>query len=159
LHTKKAQARAVGLLSDAARRGARVNSLGKIDNDATFERGFFMQPTIVTDLPDDASLMTEEQFCPAIPVTTYEDLDEAIARANQTQFGLSGSVWSGNIDRALKVAGRIEAGHVWVNTHGAHAINHLAPYGGIKQSGIGRKSGIEGILEYVQSQTITTLEH
>jgi acyl-CoA reductase-like NAD-dependent aldehyde dehydrogenase len=158
LHTRKAQVRAKGLLSDAARRGARVNSLGKIDNVATFKRGYFMQPTIVTDLPDDASLMMEEQFCPAIPVTTYEDLDEAIARANQTQFGLSGSVWSGNIDRALEIASRIEAGHVWVNNHGPHAINHLAPYGGMKQSGIGRKSGIEGILEYVQSQTITTLE-
>jgi acyl-CoA reductase-like NAD-dependent aldehyde dehydrogenase len=118
-----------------------------------------MRPTVVTDLPDDAPLMTEEQFCPAIPVTTYEDVDEAIARANQTQFGLSGSVWSGNIDRALKIAPRIEAGHVWVNTHGPLAINPLAPYGGMKQSGIGRKSGIEGILEYVQSQTITTLEH
>jgi acyl-CoA reductase-like NAD-dependent aldehyde dehydrogenase len=158
LHTRKAQLRAQGLLNDATDRGAQVNSRGRIDNDATFETGYFMQPTIVTDLPDDAALMIEEQFCPAIPVTTYEDLDEAIARANQTHFGLSGSVWSQNIDRALKIAARIEAGHVWVNNHGPHAINHLAPYGGMKQSGIGRKSGIEGILEYVQSQTITTLE-
>jgi acyl-CoA reductase-like NAD-dependent aldehyde dehydrogenase len=159
LHTRKAQIRAEGLLSDASRRGAQVNSLGKIDDDATFARGYFMQPTIVTDLPDDAPLMIEEQFCPAIPVTTYEDVDEAVARANQTQFGLSGSVWSGNVDRAVEIASRIEAGQVWVNTHGPLAINPLAPYGGMKQSGIGRKSGIEGILEYVQSQTITTLEY
>ena len=102
--------------------------------------------------------MAEEQFCPAIPVATYDDVDEAITRANQSVFGLSGSIWSRDVDRALKIARRIEAGQVWINTHGVHAINHLAPYGGVKQSGIGRKSGIEGIREYVQSQTITTHE-
>jgi acyl-CoA reductase-like NAD-dependent aldehyde dehydrogenase len=159
LHTGKAQTRAEGLLEDAGRRGATIKSSGKIDSEVAFAKGYFMRPTIVTDLPDDAPLMTEEQFCPAIPVATYENLDEAVVRANQTQFGLSGSVWGSNIDRALKVAREIEAGQVWVNTHGPLAINHLAPYGGVKQSGIGRKSGIEGILEYVQSQTITTLEH
>ena len=62
------------------------------------------------------------------------------------------------MNRAVEVAGRVEAGQVWVNTHGVHSINHLAPYGGVKQSGIGRKSGIEGIREYLQSQTITTHE-
>ena len=118
-----------------------------------------MRPTVVTNIADDAPLMAEEQFCPAIPVTTYHTLDEAIVRANKTPFGLSGSVWSRDTEKALTVARNIEAGQVWVNTHGVLAINHLAPYGGVKQSGIGRKSGIEGILEYVQSQTITTYEH
>jgi acyl-CoA reductase-like NAD-dependent aldehyde dehydrogenase len=103
--------------------------------------------------------MAEEQFCSAIPVATYDTLDEAIARANNTQFGLGASVWSRDTEKALDVARKIEAGQVWVNTHGVLAINPLAPYGGVKQSGIGRKSGIEGILEYVQSQTITTYEH
>jgi acyl-CoA reductase-like NAD-dependent aldehyde dehydrogenase len=62
-------------------------------------------------------------------------------------------------EKALAVARNIQAGQVWVNTHGVLVINHLAPYGGVKQSGIGRKPGVEGILEYVQSQTITTYEH
>ena len=158
LHTAKAQTRANGLVDDAANRGANVKPMGKIDNEATFTKGHFMRPTIVTDVPDDAPLMAEEQFCPAIPVATYDSLDEAIARANHTPFGLSGSVWGRDTERALDVARKIEAGQVWVNTHGVLAINHLAPYGGVKQSGIGRKSGIEGILEYVQSQTITTYE-
>jgi acyl-CoA reductase-like NAD-dependent aldehyde dehydrogenase len=120
-----------------------------------------MRPTVVTDIADDAPLMAEEQFCPAIPVTitTYETLEDAIARANNTQFGLGASVWSRDTEKALDVARKIEAGQVWINTHGVLAINHLAPYGGIKQSGIGRKSGIEGILEYIESQTITTYEH
>jgi acyl-CoA reductase-like NAD-dependent aldehyde dehydrogenase len=158
LHTQKARIRAQALLDDAARRGADVRQLGKIDDEATFSGGYFMRPTVVTGIPDDAPLMTEEQFCPAIPVAAYDDLDEVIARANQSIFGLSGSIWSRDMKRAVDIARKIEAGQVWINSHGPHAINHQAPYGGVKQSGIGRKSGFEGILEYVQSQTITTHE-
>jgi acyl-CoA reductase-like NAD-dependent aldehyde dehydrogenase len=159
LHSEKARIRANGLVEDAARRGASVKPMGRIDSETTFANGYFMRPTVVTDIADDAPLVAEEQFCPAIPVATYDTLEEAIARANNTQFGLSGSVWGRDTERALNVARQIEAGHVWVNSHGVLAINHLAPYGGVKQSGIGRKSGIEGILEYIQSQTITTYEH
>ena len=159
LHTRKAQLRAEGLVADAVRRGATVNGLGRIDNEATFSEGYFMRPAVVTDVPEDAPLMTEEQFCPAVPVATYDDLDDAVGRANQSIYGLSGSVWSCDVDRAVDVARKVEAGQMWINSHGPGAINHLAPYGGVKQSGIGRKSGIEGIREYLQSQTITTHEH
>jgi acyl-CoA reductase-like NAD-dependent aldehyde dehydrogenase len=158
LHTRKAQLRAQGLLDDAVRRGAHVVNLGAIDDETTFSGGYFMRPVAVTGIADDAPLMAEEQFCPAIPVATYEDVDEVVTRANQSIYGLSGSVWSRNVERAMAIASRIEAGQVWINSHGVHAINHLAPYGGVKQSGIGRKSGIEGIREYVQSQTVTTHE-
>jgi acyl-CoA reductase-like NAD-dependent aldehyde dehydrogenase len=111
--------------------------MGKIDSDTAFASGYLIRPTVITNIADDASLM---------------------ARANKTQFGLGGSVWGRDTEKALAVARRIKAGQVWVNAHGVLA-HHLAPYGGVKQSGIGRKSGIEGILEYVQSQTITTYEH
>lgn len=158
LHTRQGLERANGLLDDAGRRGATVTELGAVADEDVFADGWFMRPTVVTDLSDDAPLMTEEQFCAAIPITTYDDVDEAIARANASQFGLSGSVWSRDADRALGVARELEAGQVWVNAHGPLAVNHLAPYGGVKQSGIGRKSGVEGILEYVQTQTITTHE-
>ena len=158
LHTRKAQERADGLVEDAVRRGADVRQLGRIDNELTFSGGYFMRPVVVTNIPEDAPLMTEEQFCPAVPIATYNDVDDAITRANHSIYGLSGSVWSRDVDRAIKVAGQMEAGQVWINSHGVYAINHLAPYGGVKQSGIGRKSGIEGIREYLQSQTITTHE-
>src|SRR5215470_11042128 len=121
LHTRKAQIRADGLLEDAVRRGATVANLGRVDNEATFSGGYFMRPVVVTDIPEGAPLMTEEQFCPAIPVATYDDLDDAIARANRSIYGLGGSVWSRNTDRAVGIASKIEAGQVWINAHGVHA--------------------------------------
>jgi acyl-CoA reductase-like NAD-dependent aldehyde dehydrogenase len=112
----------------------------------------------VTNAPDDSRLVTEEQFCPAVPVIAYDDLDDAIARANDTIFGLGASVWGKDPDRALDVGAKLEAGTIWVNTHGTDHINRLAPYGGIKQSGIGRRAGLDGVLEYSQSQTFTSYE-
>ncbi len=158
LHQEKGLLRGRNLVEDAETRGASVLRLGRIDDMETFREGYFMQPTIVMDIPDDAPLMTEEQFCPALPVAVYDDLDEAVARANGTVYGLGGSVWSKDVDRALAVARRVESGTVWVNTHGTQAINRRAPYGGIKQSGIGRRAGVEGMHEYLQLQTITSYE-
>jgi acyl-CoA reductase-like NAD-dependent aldehyde dehydrogenase len=158
LHTGKALAGAMALLDDARDRGGELRELGQVEDAATFADGWFMRPTVVTGLPDDAPLMAQEQFCAALPIATYDDVDEAIARANASEFGLSGSVWTRDTARGVDVARRLEAGQVWVNAHGPQAVNHLAPYGGVKQSGLGRKSGIEGILEYVQTQTVTTRE-
>jgi acyl-CoA reductase-like NAD-dependent aldehyde dehydrogenase len=158
LHTRRALDRAHGLVDDAVRRGARIVRAGKIADEAVDTQGYFMQPIIVTDLADDAPLMREEQFCPVLPIAVYDDLDSAVQRANDTIYGLSASIWSRDVERALQLAPRLEAGQVWINAHGPHATNHLAPYGGVKQSGIGRKSGLEGIQEYLQSQTITTYE-
>ena len=156
MHTRKGREDALALIEDCENRGAKVNRIGSIHNKATFERGYFIRPTVVTEIEDHAPLMTEEQFCPAIPITSYRDLDNVISRANDTYFGLCASVWSGNVDRALGVARQMEAGTVFVNSHGVTSVNRRAPYGGIKQSGIGRKASIEGVLEYLQMQTITT---
>jgi acyl-CoA reductase-like NAD-dependent aldehyde dehydrogenase len=158
MHTAGALERARTIVADAERRGAKVHTLGQIADASTFARGHFMQPIVVTDVSDDAPLMQEEQFCPAIPVATYDDVDEALTRANSTVYGLGGSVWSRDIGKAMEVARRIEAGTVFVNTHGTEAVNRKAPYGGVKQSGIGRKSGLQGVLEYAQIQTLTTWE-
>jgi acyl-CoA reductase-like NAD-dependent aldehyde dehydrogenase len=158
LHTRGAQENADAIIADAKSRGAWVQTIGEIDNAATFAGGYFMQPTVVANITDDAKIMMEEQFCAAIPIATYNDLDEVIERANKSVFGLSASVWGRDTDRAVAIARRIEAGQVWVNGHGVAAINHMTSYGGIKQSGIGQRSGLDGILEYLQRQTITTNE-
>jgi acyl-CoA reductase-like NAD-dependent aldehyde dehydrogenase len=157
LHTQAARLRAHAILEDARQRGARLQPLGQVDDAATFERGHFLRPTLVTELDDHARLVVEEQFCPAIPVLRYRELDDAVARANDTCFGLGASVWGGDTEAATAIAWRLQAGTVFVNTHGTNAVNRKAPYGGLKQSGGGRRAGIEGLREYQQSQTLTVL--
>jgi acyl-CoA reductase-like NAD-dependent aldehyde dehydrogenase len=158
LHTRSAQERACRLTADAQRRGATVIPVGKVIEPKTFREGHFVRPTLVTDIGDDAPLVVEEQFSPVIPILRYADVEEAVERANTSIYGLGGSVWGRDEDRALEIAGRLQAGTVFVNTHGTRSINRQAPYGGVKQSGLGRRSGIEGVLEYLQSQTLTTYE-
>lgn len=158
MHTAVGLERARSLVADARRRNANIIELGKIKDEALFERGHFMRPMVVTDIGDDAPLMAQEQFCPVIPIATYDDVEDAIARANATVYGLGGSVWSKDIGKAAALARRIQAGTVFVNTHGTESINRKAPYGGVKQSGIGRRAGIEGVREYLQVQTLTTYE-
>jgi len=158
VHSQAGLTRARSLVDDASERGGIVRPLGRILDQAVFDGGYFLRPTLVTNVADDAPLMTQEQFCPVIPVTTFETTEEVLERSNRTEFGLGASVWGRDVDRAIGIAGGIQSGQVWVNNHGILAINHLAPYGGVKQSGLGRKSGLEGILEYLQSQTITTYE-
>jgi acyl-CoA reductase-like NAD-dependent aldehyde dehydrogenase len=156
LHTAAALARATGLVNDARARGARVDPVGRIADEATFARGYFMQPNIVTSIDAGAPLVVEEQFCPSIPIVTYRDLDDAFARANDSVYGLSGSIWSKDVERALQLARRFEAGVIGINTNKMYEPR--APLGGVKQSGIGRRGGLEGVLDYVQAQAVTTCE-
>jgi acyl-CoA reductase-like NAD-dependent aldehyde dehydrogenase len=156
LHSQAGLTRAIGYVDDARARGANVDLVGKIADEEVFAHGYFMQPSIVTNIAADAPLVLEEQFSPTLPVVTYTDLDEAFAHANETVYGLCGSIWGGDAERALRLASRIESGSVWVNTHGM--VNRRAPFGGVKQSGIGVRGGLEGILDYVQPQTVTTFE-
>jgi acyl-CoA reductase-like NAD-dependent aldehyde dehydrogenase len=158
LHSKAAQTRGLEIVEDARRRGANIRTVGEVKNQDVFREGYFMHPSIVTDVDDDARIMTEEQFCPAVPIATYDDLDDAIARANNTIYGLGASVWSRDVDRAFDIGAKLEAGTVWINTHGTDHINRMAPYGGVKQSGLGRRAGLDGVLEYSQSQTFTSYE-
>ncbi len=111
-----------------------------------------MRPTIVRDIPETSALVREEQFGPILPVLRYSSLDEAIARANDTEYGLGATVWSGNLQRAYEVASRIESGTVWVNKH-----LDLPPdiaFAGAKQSGLGVEMGQEGLEEFTQQRVI-----
>jgi acyl-CoA reductase-like NAD-dependent aldehyde dehydrogenase len=106
----------------------------------------------VRDIPDSARLGREEQFGPVLPVLRYSNIDDVIARANDTDVGLGGSVWSSDSDRAFEVAARLNAGTVWVNTHLDVGLD--TPYGGAKQSGIGVAMGREGLEEFTQATII-----
>ena len=158
MHTARALERAQGIVADASQRGAKVQVLGQVPDTSAFQRGHFMQPTVVSDIAEDARLMAEEQFCPAVPVATYRDVADAIARANATIYGFGGSIWTQNIARGSDLARQLRAGVVFVNAHGTESVNRKLPYGGVKQSGIGRRAGIEGVREYMQIQTLTTFE-
>jgi len=115
-------------------------------------KGYFIRPTIVRDITDGSRLVDEEQFGPVLPVIKYSDPEDALARANASPYGLGGSVWSSNIDRALDFAERMDAGTVWVNKH-IDLAPHI-PFGGAKQSGIGVEMGEEGLAEFTQLQVI-----
>jgi acyl-CoA reductase-like NAD-dependent aldehyde dehydrogenase len=136
-----------GYIEGARRHGKIVAGGGVLDR-----AGYFVRPTIVRDIPDDASLVREEQFGPVLPVLRYSDLDEVVARVNDTEFGLGGSVWSSDVERAFGVAARIDSGTVWVNQHFNVGLD--IPYGGAKQSGLGAELGQEGLEAFTQATVI-----
>ncbi len=114
--------------------------------------GYFIAPTIVRDVDDRARIVREEQFGPILPVLSYADLDDAISRANDSEFGLSATVWGADMDRAYAVAQQLEVGTVWVNKH--LDLPFDLPFRGAKQSGIGVELGLEGLQEYTQAKVI-----
>ena len=114
--------------------------------------GYFIRPTIVRDIEDGAKLVDEEQFGPVLPVIKFSDDDDVRRRANASPYGLGGSVWSTNPERAHAMAEQMEAGTIWINKH--LEILPYVPFGGAKSSGVGRELGEEGLAEFTQLQVI-----
>ena len=141
-------ARVTELVAAALAHGATAAAGGK-----PMDRpGYFFEPTVLSGLSDGVRIVDEEQFGPALPVISYRDLDDVVERANGTHFGLSGSVWGTDTDRAAVVAGRLEAGTAWVNVH--LAMGPQFPFGGFKWSGIGVENGPWGLAEFTDIQTM-----
>ncbi len=136
-----------GFLADARKNGKIVAGGDVLDR-----KGYFVQPTIVRDIGDDTRLVREEQFGPVLPVLRYSNVDEAIARANDTDYGLGGTVWGKDLDRAYAVAGKIDSGVVWVNKH--LDMQPDVPFTGAKQSGMGAELGQAGLEEFTQAKII-----
>lgn len=143
-------ARVKELIEDARKHGTIIAGGTPLDRD-----GYFMPPTIVRDLPDDAALVREEQFGPVLPVLKYDDIDDVISRANDSEFGLGGTVWGSDVVRATAVARRIDSGTVWVNQH--LAIDPNIPFRGSKQSGLGAELGEAGLEEYTQAHIVNVV--
>lgn len=115
-------------------------------------KGYFISPTIVRDVKDGDKIVDEEQFGPVLPVISFDDVDDVVARANASDYGLGGSVHSTDIDKATEIAGRIESGSVWVNQQ--LNIGPHIPMAGFKGSGLGVEQSVEGLAEYTQIQVI-----
>jgi succinate-semialdehyde dehydrogenase/glutarate-semialdehyde dehydrogenase len=144
----KQRTKVQALVEDAIGHGARALVGGHAREGA----GYFYDPTVLTDIPDDAEVLREEIFGPVAPVKGFANEDDAIAAANNTEFGLVAYVYTNDLKRALRVVERLETGMVGLNQ--GIVSNPAAPFGGIKQSGFGREGGPEGIEEYLETKYV-----
>lgn len=140
--------RVLGLIADALGRGGHALAGG-----AALDRpGYFIAPTVITGVAEGTPLVDEEQFGPVLPLLAFTEVEEAVSRANATRFGLGASVWSGQPERAADIARRLEAGTVWINSHGGSEPE--IPFGGFKESGVGRGMGLMGLKSYVEPRVL-----
>lgn len=139
----------VAILEDAKNSGARILAGGEVPD----RPGYFIAPTLVTDVDENSRLVREEQFGPIVPILKYSDIEDAIRRANDTRYGLSGSVWSSDAERAKGIAERLEVGTAWVNQH--RATSTFVPFGGAKESGMGRQYSILGLKGYMEPEVVS----
>lgn len=144
--------RVVGYIDAGRNEGARLRTGGGAPSDAN-PAGFFVEPTVFTDVDPGMTIAMEEIFGPVLSVFTFSTENEAIELANSLEYGLSANVWTSNLDRALGVAGQIDAGMVWVNS--ARVMDPSLPFGGTKNSGIGNANGFEVLEELTQTKRVS----
>ncbi|WP_235909326.1 aldehyde dehydrogenase family protein [Goekera deserti] len=142
------------LLEQARHTGAEVRELGGQAGDADLSAGNFPRPSLVLAPADDTRVVLEEQFGPSLPVLPFDDEAVAVARANDTPYGLCSSVWTADPARAATVARRLRSGCTFVNAHGAAHLDERAPFGGLGHSGIGREMRVEGLREFMDPHAV-----
>ncbi|MEE9225723.1 MAG: aldehyde dehydrogenase family protein [Bacteroidota bacterium] len=150
LVSQKQQQRVLDYIDIGKREGANIAVGGGIPTDPALAKGFFVEPTLFVGVQNTMRIAQEEIFGPVLAIMKYRTVDEAIAMANDSIYGLGGGVWSRDNEKAMQVARRLRAGTVWINEW--HLISEKAPFGGYKQSGIGREFGIEGLKEYTETK-------
>jgi aldehyde dehydrogenase (NAD+) len=117
------------------------------------DKGFFVAPTVFADVKDEMKIAQEEIFGPVMSIIKFKGLEEVVERANQTMYGLAAAVWTRDIGKAHAIANQVRAGTVWVNCY--DVFDAAAPFGGFKQSGIGRELGEYGLQQYTEVKTVT----
>jgi betaine-aldehyde dehydrogenase len=144
--------RVLNYIDISKREGARLLTGGKKPSDPLLANGYFIEPTIFTDVRPDMTIAKEEIFGPVMAVFRWNDEDELFRIANDVEYGLTASIWTSNITTAHRAASRIEAGYVWINNVSEHFLG--APFGGYKSSGIGREECVEELLEFTQIKNV-----
>ena len=132
--------------------GGVVKSGGKRYSAHGLENGFYVQPTVFTDVTNDMRIAREEIFGPVVAVMPFRDESELINKANDTVYGLAAGIWTQDIDRAMRFARDVDAGTVWVNTY--RSASFMSPFGGFKHSGYGKHNGMEGIREFSRLKNV-----
>ncbi|HEY9263038.1 MAG TPA: aldehyde dehydrogenase family protein, partial [Mycobacterium sp.] len=132
--------------------GCRLAFQGELPTDPALAQGHWVAPTILTGATNDMRIAREEIFGPVLVVISYADDAEAVAIANDSEYGLSAGVWSGDNRRALAIARQLESGTVWINDW--HMITAMYPFGGVKQSGLGRELGPDALDEYTEPKFV-----
>ncbi|MBA3234862.1 MAG: aldehyde dehydrogenase [Chloroflexi bacterium] len=143
--------RVLGYVERGSAEGARL-VLGGEQLGGEWSSGFYMAPTIFDDVSPSMSIAREEIFGPVLSVIPFDTEADALALANDNEFGLGSAVWTNDLDRAIRMARRLRVGDVWVNTHYVRLAE--SPFGGVKQSGIGRELGMEGLDAYLESKRV-----
>jgi acyl-CoA reductase-like NAD-dependent aldehyde dehydrogenase len=139
----------VSIIEDTKKRGAKILSGGEVPKGP----GYFLPPTLVTDIDEDSRLVREEQFGPIVPILKFSSLDDVLRRANDTRYGLSGSVWTSDVTRGAEIAAKLEVGTAWVNQH--RATSAFVPFGGAKESGLGRQYSSLGLKSYMEPEVVS----
>ena len=158
LHSPVQKAFVAELIEEAKESGADVREFGTLPTDPDLQGGNFLRPALVIDPDPSLRVVTQEQFGPVIPLIPFDTEEEAVQAANGTWAGLCGSVWTADPAAADRVGGQLVCGYVWVNDHGPTRLDLRAPFGGMKQSGMGREQGIEGVRAFQDTRAIAHLE-
>ncbi len=145
------------MIAEARAKGADLKECGQVPDEELYNGGgYFQKPALVYDADPELSMVRNEQFGPCLPILKFKTEDEAIAAANDSIFGLCSSVWTEDPDRAMHLSRRIEAGYTYVNGHGPMAQDGRGPFGGFKQSGIGRNLGYDGVLAFAEPHSVSS---
>jgi succinate-semialdehyde dehydrogenase/glutarate-semialdehyde dehydrogenase len=139
------------LVDDAVAKGAKVTTGGKRGEG----QGYFYEPTVLTDVTPDCDLVWEEIFGPVAAIQTFTDEDAMIEQCNRSEYGLASYIYTGDVGRGLRVAGKLETGMVGLNR--GIVSDPAAPFGGVKQSGLGREGSKEGVMEYLETQYVSVV--
>ena len=150
--TKPQYEKVLGYIDVAKTEGAKLALGGAPASRPECGDGWFIEPTVFTGVTNDMRIAQEEVFGPVLSVIKFKDEEEAIKIANDIRFGLGSGVWTSDIGRAIRMSEKIQAGTVWVNTY--RAVSYMSPFGGYKDSGVGRESGIEAIYQYLQTKSV-----